>query len=118
MRYNCAKNMTYIPNGGVDMRRDTDRRGSTVQIAMLWMPLHLETFSSFQVPPADANYRQNRNSRTRRCFHTEIQTCKSRTCQTEFRRTHTKFSSLLQTALTLLKNFLSFSLHYLLGSPR
>lgn len=42
MKYNSAKNMTYIPNEGVDMGIGIVGR-STVQIAILWISLLLET---------------------------------------------------------------------------
>lgn len=66
MRYNCAKNMTYIPSWGIDMRGDTDRRASDSSNCIA-----VDVTASWDVqffPLADANCCQNYNSQIVRCF--------------------------------------------------
>lgn len=97
------------------MRRDTDRRASnTVQVAILWMSLHLETFSSFEVPLADANYSQNCSSHIMLYFM--LADGFFILSKVEFPMIRTLEFPLPDSAESLEKSF-SFSLHYLLGSP-
>lgn len=87
MRYNSAKNMTYIPNEGVDMHGDADPRASnssncnTMDIIITW---DFDFFRGSCCPDTDYSHITFYCQKTDRkiCF-VSLQGCQRGQCQTE-----------------------------------